>query len=103
MHSGAIEPTWNLVTSHGLVLLYVAAHNDATVRELAQALGYTDRRIASLIKDLNEAGLLVVRRSGRRNHYELDPDARFRHRLLSDLQFSAFVDAWQKERDAREE
>ena len=87
-------PSWTLVTSHGLTLLYVATHPDATVREIAAALELTERRVADIIRDLSTARLVLVKRHGRRNEYALDPHAMFRHPLLADIPFRHFVRLW---------
>lgn len=93
-------PNWTLLTSHGLVLLYVARHPDATIREIAGRLLITERRIASIIKDLVDADLLLVRRLGRRNHYTLSTEARFRHPMIEEVEFKAFVDLWRDNGDS---
>jgi hypothetical protein len=76
------------------VLLYVARHSDATIREIAAQLLITERRVASIIRDLIDVGLLEVTRQGRRNQYKLASDAHFRHPLIEELQFKDFVDLW---------
>jgi hypothetical protein len=91
-------PGWTLVTSHGLVLLYVAVHPDATIREVAERLGFTERRIADIIRDLSKANLLQVRRSGRKNQYALSPQASFRHPIMSDIPFDEFVALYRSRR-----
>ena len=87
-------PPWTLVTSHGLALLYVATHPDATVKEIAATLELTERRVADIIRDLTSADLVLVMRSGRRNQYTLNPNAHFRHRLVADIPFRAFIRLW---------
>ncbi len=87
-------PSWTLITSHGLVLLYVARHPDATIREIAGKLLITERRVASIIRDLVDVEMLDVQRRGRRNQYKLNSDAKFRHPLIEQLDFQAFVDLW---------
>ena len=83
-----------MVTSHGLVLLYVAANGDATIREVALALQLTERRVVAIIKDLADENLLRVTRVGRRNSYILMEDAGFRHSVLSHIPFASFVELW---------
>src|SRR4051812_33073616 len=85
-------PNWTLLTSYGLVLLYVTQHPDATIREISERLLLTERRVAGVIKELVAVGLLEVRRQGRRNHYALSHEARFRHPILDNVHFSAFVE-----------
>jgi len=87
-------PVWTLVTSHGLALLYVATHPDATVREIAGVLELTERRVADIIRDLASEKLILVTREGRRNRYALNAGARFRHPLVADIPFRAFIRLW---------
>jgi hypothetical protein len=87
-------PQWTLVTSHGLALLYVAAHPDATVRQIAEALELTERRVADIIRELAAADLILRKRFGRRNQYEINPRARFRHPLVADIPFRGFIRLW---------
>jgi DNA-binding transcriptional ArsR family regulator len=86
-----VVPGWTLVTSHGLVLLYVSVNSHATIREISERLGLTERRIADIIRDLAKAGLLRVRRKGRKNEYALAPEASFRHPIMTGLRFDEFV------------
>jgi hypothetical protein len=87
-------PQWTLVTSHGLALLYIAAHPDATVKQIAEALELTERRVADIIRELAAADLILRERNGRRNQYEINPDARFRHPLVADIPFRGFIRLW---------
>ncbi|MGD9714513.1 MAG: helix-turn-helix transcriptional regulator [Thermomicrobiales bacterium] len=87
-------PSWTLVTSHGLALLYIATHPQATGREIASALEVTERRVADLVRDLAEADYIVVTRQGRRNVYSINPESRFRHPLVADIPFGAFIRLW---------
>ena len=89
-------PAWTLITSHGLVLLHVAAHESPTIREMAENLDLTERRIAAIILDLRKAGLVQITRIGRRNHYSLDPKARFRHPYVANIPFASFLELWQQ-------
>jgi DNA-binding transcriptional ArsR family regulator len=90
-------PPWTLVTSHGLVLLFIAGSPNATIREISENLELTERRIADVIRDLERAHLLSVTREGRRNRYALNPDAHFRHPLVADIPIKSFIAIWQRE------
>jgi hypothetical protein len=90
----ATVPSWTLVTSHGIVLLYVAAHPDSTMRAIASRTGLTERRVVDIIHDLEAAELLSVAHSGRRNRYALTPAAKFRHPVVSKIAFSDFLALW---------
>jgi predicted transcriptional regulator len=94
-------PSWTLMTSHGLVLLYVATRPDAIIREIAASLELTERRVNDILRDLTKEGLIGVHRVGRRNYYTLAEDAKFRHPFLADMSFSWFVHLWKRARSDR--
>jgi DNA-binding transcriptional regulator GbsR (MarR family) len=81
------------MATHGVVLFYIAANDDSTMREMSEALGITERRIAQVVRDLSDAELLSVRKDGRRNSYSVNLDAHFRHPTLSHIKLARFVDA----------
>ena len=87
-------PSWTLVTSHGLVLLYLAANPDSTMRNVSRVLGITERRVVDVIKDLEKSNLLIVDQSRRGNHYSLNHDACFRHPVLAPIRFGDFLQLW---------
>ncbi len=77
----------------GLVLFYVAANPDSTLRDLAQQLGLTERTIYTVMKDLSGAGMVFVRKEGRRNFYTVNAEAHFVHPLFAHLRVGNFLDA----------
>jgi DNA-binding IclR family transcriptional regulator len=72
---------WTLLTNHGHALTYTARHPDARIRDIAAALGITERSAHRIVSELVEAGYISRTRKGRRNHYKVDPEARLRHPL----------------------
>ncbi len=86
-----VSKNWNLMATHGVVLFYIAANPDSTMRQMSEALNLTERRIAQVVRDLADADLLTVKRNGRRNSYAVNPDASFRHPTLSHIQLGHFV------------
>jgi len=74
---------FTLLTSHGHVLFYLATEPDATGRQITAALGLSERRVISVLHDLEDAGMLTSTRVGVRKHYEINPDAHFQHPTLS--------------------
>ena len=58
---------WGFLTNHALVLIHVTQHPHSTVREIADAVGVTERAGHSVLGDLREAGIIDAERSGRRN------------------------------------
>ena len=95
---GRPSPPWTLLTSHGLVLFYVSLKPDATIREISDQLGFTDRRVNDIIRDLAAENLVQVNREGRKNRYTLSPDARFVHPIMAELTFESFVALWRHSR-----
>jgi DNA-binding MarR family transcriptional regulator len=65
------------------VLLYIAQHPDATLREMSEVLGLTERRISQIVQDLAESDYLTVRRVGRRSVYTVNESASMRHPTLT--------------------
>jgi hypothetical protein len=68
------------LTGHGHVLVEIARNPEARVLDICQAAGVTERTAHAIIADLEKAGYLTRARAGRRTHYTINPDARFRHR-----------------------
>ena len=71
--------SWTVFSSHGLVLLYLAGHPDSTLRLVSDALGFTERQISRIVKDLVSADMVEVARHGRRQTYTVRADAALRH------------------------
>jgi DNA-binding IclR family transcriptional regulator len=51
------------------------------LRDIAVAVGITERAAQRIIAELVADGYLTRRRDGRRNHYELHPELPLRHPL----------------------
>ena len=80
----APRPSWTFLTSHGVVLLEVAGTPDATVRQIAERVGLTERQSHRVLSDLVEAGYLERQRVGRRNQYRVDESLPMRHPVVAD-------------------
>jgi len=76
---GAVR-RWGFLTTHALSLIYVTQHPHSTVREIAGAVGVTERATHAVLGDLREAGIIDRQRNGRRNSYDVNFErlARFR-------------------------
>jgi len=55
-------PQWTFLTNHALVLSYIAHYPRITGRNLANAIGITERATRKLIADLLEAGYIAKKR-----------------------------------------
>ena len=79
----ADRPAWTFITSHGFMLLAVSRNSDATVRELAEQVGVTERQAHRVLSDLAAEDYIVRERVGRRNRYRINDDAPMRLQSLS--------------------
>ena len=70
---------WTFLTNHAHVLICI--HRDPTMRtrDIADAVGITERATQGIVADLVSEGYLTRRRDGRRNVYTVSADAPLRH------------------------
>lgn len=66
---------WKFFTNHALVLLAVAADPEILLREIAEAVGITERAAHRIIGDLENGGYITRNRKGRRNYYQVHLEA----------------------------
>ena len=67
------------MTNHAHVLQVVSADPTARLRDIAAAVGITERAALQIVSDLEQAGYLTKRRVGRRNRYEVHEELPLRH------------------------
>lgn len=72
---------WTFLTNHAHVLLCLSRNPDQPLREVALAVGVTERAVQRIVSDLEAEGYLVRERLGRRNHYEINDSQPLRHPL----------------------
>lgn len=70
---------WTFLSNHGHVLVCLARDPDARLRDVALAVGITERAVQKIVSDLEEAGVVERVRDGRRNHYRLFLERPLRH------------------------
>jgi DNA-binding transcriptional ArsR family regulator len=70
---------WTFLTNHGHVLLAIAADPNLRLRDIAEAVGITERTTVAILADLEEAGYVRREKVGRRNRYALDRSRPLRH------------------------
>ncbi len=66
---------WRFLTNHALVLIHVANHPRSTLREIAQAVGITERAALSILRAMEEDDIISRKKEGRRNKYWVDFNA----------------------------
>jgi DNA-binding MarR family transcriptional regulator len=79
MPNGQPASNWTFLSNHSHVLLCIARDPDVRVREIAQAVGITERAVHRILGELEEAGVIARTREGRRTHYEIHEDFPLRH------------------------
>jgi DNA-binding IclR family transcriptional regulator len=77
--------SWTFLSHHAQVLLCIARDPDARLREIASAVGITERAVQAIVNDLVAEGYVERTRVGRRNHYAVDPTVPLRHELQHDI------------------
>ena len=73
--SGSLDPqigTWGFFTNHALLLLSIAMDPDSTVREMAVSVGITERAVVAILNQLEDEGIVIRQKQGRRNSYVVD-------------------------------
>jgi Winged helix-turn-helix DNA-binding len=75
---------WQLLSNHGRVLLLVAREPRARLRDIAGAVGITERTAHRIITELVEDGYVIRRRNGSRNEYEVRPDVAIHDPVLGE-------------------
>ena len=70
---------WTFLSNHGHVLVCLASDPELRLRDVASKVGITERAVQGIVGDLEEAGIIVRERQGRRNSYRLNLDAPLRH------------------------
>jgi len=81
---------WSFLTNHAQVLIRLAEDPDIRLRELADAVGITERAAHRIVTDLADAGYVTRTRNGRRNRYSVRydlpmPDPLTRGQKVGDL------------------
>lgn len=79
----AEKSEWTFLSNHGHVLVCLSRNPQARLRDLAEEVGITERRVASIISDLEEGQIVRVTKVGRRNEYTINARAKLRHSVES--------------------
>ena len=83
---------WTMLTGHGHVLVEIARNPDARIRDISAAAGITERTVQAIVADLEAAGYITRKRTGRRTTYTVNPDQPFRHTAQDGLRIGPLLD-----------
>jgi uncharacterized membrane protein len=75
------RPSWDFLTNHAHVLVCVARDPGIRLRDIASAVGITERAAHRIVSELVDEGYVVRERQGRRNRYEVKTKLPLRHPL----------------------
>jgi len=82
--SEAMPGSWDFLTNHAHVLLCVANDPGIRLRDIAAAVGITERSAHKILSELVDEGYVLRERHGRRNRYQVKPELPLRHPLVHD-------------------
>jgi len=83
---------WTYLTNHAHVLILLARDPEATMREVAETVGITERAVQRIVAELEQAGVLERSRVGRRNVYAVKADQPLRHPVESHCSVAELLD-----------
>lgn len=89
---------WTFLTNHGHVLVCLALNPEVLLRDVATSIGITERAVQQIVGDLEQAGVVIRVRVGRRNNYIVRRDELFRHRVEGGVTIGDFVDIVERAR-----
>ena len=62
---------WSFLTKHAQALVCIAGDPGVRLRDIATAVGITERSAYAIVDDLASAGYVVKDKEGRRNRYQI--------------------------------
>ncbi|MCH8066307.1 MAG: MarR family transcriptional regulator [Chloroflexi bacterium] len=84
--------SWGFLTNHALVLMHVANHPRSTLREIAAAVGITERAALSILRLMEEDAIITRQKEGRRNKYWVDFNALMEYQLSGPYSVAELVE-----------
>lgn len=86
------ESAWTYLTNHAHVLILLERSPTATMREVADSVGITERAVQRIVRELEQAQVLRRTKDGRRNVYSVEADRPMRHAVESHCSVSDLID-----------
>lgn len=65
-------PSWSFLTNHAQALICIAQDPGVRLREIAEAVGITERATHRIVSELADAGYISRERNGRRMNYTIE-------------------------------
>ena len=84
-------PAWDFLTNHAHVLVCVANDPGIRARDIALAVGITERATHRILGELVNGGYVLRERQGRRNRYEIVADLPLPHPLVKERRVGELI------------
>lgn len=93
-HGGAPPPgrQWAFLTNHARVLWWLWVRPDSRMRDVAAAVGITERAAQRIVGELVEEGYVTRTRRGARNSYRVHLDVPMRHANHRDIEVGRLLE-----------
>ncbi len=82
---------WTFLSNYGHVLVSLSRDPEARMREVAEAVGITERAVQQIVAELVGQGYLRKVKVGRRNHYNVVETTHLRHELETHVTVGDFL------------
>lgn len=83
---------WDFLTNHAHVLTCVAHDPGIRLRDVAAAVGITERAAHRIVSELVEEGYVLRERHGRRNRYQVVAELPMRHPLVQEREVGELLE-----------
>ena len=90
-HNNQKIESWTFFSNNVHVLICLTHSPQPTTRQIATQVGITERAVQRILAKLVRAGIVTVKKEGRRNSYELHLDQQLRHPLESHKTIGEFI------------
>ena len=84
-------PEWKIITNHGAVLAFISQRQEVTAREIALAIGITERSVVRILGDLVAGGYVKRLRKGRLNSYTIVSTLPLKHEIARNITVGDFL------------
>ncbi len=85
------SPRWDFLTNHAHVLICIAHDPQIRLRDVAAAVGITERAAHRIVSELVQEGYVLRERQGRRNSYQVVPGLPLRHALVQESEIGELL------------
>lgn len=85
------DANWTFLTNHAHVLICLSKSASMRIRDIAEAVGITERAVQHIISDLDRAGYIDRVKDGRCNLYHTHLDRNLRHPIEAHRKIAGLV------------